>query len=426
MRAVMMTSWALFLGMFLLQVGNGIQATLLGLRGSIEGFSAFQMSFVMAGYFLGFLGGSRITPWLIRRVGHVRVFAALASFVSAIMILYPVLPDPVAWSLLRIAIGFCFSGVYVTAESWLNNSATNETRGATLGIYIVVQMAGITLAQYLLNLGDAGGFVLFIVPSVLVSISFAPILLSISPTPPFQSTKPMSLLELYRTSPLGCVGMFFSGGISAAIFGMSSVYATEAGFSVVQVTAFVSSFFMGGLFLQFPIGWLSDHMDRRVLIFIAAAVGAIAGFIAVVLSGAFVPLLVLGFIIGGLANPLYALLIAYTNDYLEPDDMASASGGLVFVSGLGAILGPLLAGLFMQATGPRGYFLFMGALMAITALYALWRMRQRPATFDVDEQVSYAPVLATSTAVTVEAAQEYYAENVDEEEQSGTIEDGAA
>ena len=300
MRAVMMTSWALFLGMFLLQVGNGIQATLLGLRGSIEGFSAFQMSFVMAGYFLGFLGGSRITPWLIRRVGHVRVFAALASFVSAIMILYPVLPDPVAWSLLRIAIGFCFSGVYVTAESWLNNSATNETRGATLGIYIVVQMAGITLAQYLLNLGDAGGFVLFIVPSVLVSISFAPILLSISPTPPFQSTKPMSLLELYRTSPLGCVGMFFSGGISAAIFGMSSVYATEAGFSVVQVTAFVSSFFMGGLFLQFPIGWLSDHMDRRVLIFIAAAVGAIAGFIAVVLSGAFVPLLVLGFIIGGL------------------------------------------------------------------------------------------------------------------------------
>ncbi len=421
MRAIMFTTWALFVGMFLLQVGNGIQATLLGLRGALEGFTAIQMSFVMSAYFLGFLGGSWLAPALIRRVGHVRVFAALASFVSAIMILYPVLTDPIAWVLLRILIGFCFSGVYVTAESWLNNSATNETRGATLGIYIVVQMAGITLAQYMLNFGDAGGFVLFIIPSVLVSISFAPILLSISPTPPFQSAKPMTLRELYAASPLGCVGMFFSGGISAAIFGMSAVYGTEAGFSVAQVTTFVSSFFIGGLLFQFPIGWLSDRMDRRVLICAAAAIGALAGFCAVVLTGAFVPLVALGFVIGGMAQPLYALFIAYTNDFLALEDMASASGGLVFVSGLGAILGPIIAGGLMQATGPGGYFLFMGGLLAVTALYSLWRMRQRPSTIDTDEQVSFAPIMPSSTAVTVEAVQEYYAENVDDEEQSGSI-----
>ena len=426
MRVVLMSSWALFMGMFLLQLGNGVQSTLLGIRGDIEGFSAAQMSLVMSAYFLGFLGGSRLTPGLIRRVGHVRVFAALASFVSAIMILYPVLTDPISWSLLRILIGFCFSGVYVTAESWLNNSATNETRGMSLGIYMIVQMAGVTLAQYMLNFGDVGGFVLFIIPSVLVSISFAPILLSITPTPPFETAKPMSLRELFAASPLGCVGMFLMGGVFAAFFGMSAVYGTTAGFTVAQITVFVSAFYFGGLVFQFPIGWLSDRIDRRILILGSAGGAAVCSFLAVGFSEVFPILVGLAALIGGLSNPLYALLIAYTNDYLELDDMASASGGLVFVNGLGAISGPLVAGALIQYSGPSGYFVFLGTVLAAISIYALYRMRQRPMTTDAEELVSYAQVLPTSTAVAVEAAQEYYAENVDEEEQTGTIREGTA
>ncbi|MEL7343799.1 MAG: MFS transporter [Pseudomonadota bacterium] len=421
MRAVMMTSWALFAGMFMLQLGNGVQATLLGIRGGLEGFSPAQMSVVMSAYFIGFLGGSRLTPALIRRVGHVRVFAALASFVSAIMILYPVLTDTISWSILRIAIGFCFSGVYVTAESWLNNSATNETRGMSLGIYMIVQMAGVTLAQYLINFGDPGGFILFIIPSVLVSISFAPILLSITPTPPFQTAKPMSLIELYQASPLGCIGMFLMGGVFAAFFGMSAVYGTAAGLTIAQITIFVSSFYVGGLLFQFPIGWISDRVDRRLLIMASAGGAAMCAFLAVGLANNFAIVVALGVMIGGLSNPLYALLIAYTNDYLDLDDMAAASGGLVFVNGLGAIAGPLVAGVLIEVSGAPGYFLFLGVILSIISVYALWRMRQRPATIDTEEQVSYAAILPSSTAVAVEAAQEYYAENVDEEEQTGTI-----
>ncbi|MCK4712482.1 MAG: MFS transporter, partial [Marinosulfonomonas sp.] len=207
MLQVLKSSWALLLGMMLLMVGNGLQGTLLGVRGGLEGFSPFTMSIVMSGYFVGFLGGSRATPELIRRVGHVRVFAALASFISAVLILYPAIPHPVAWALGRVVIGFCFSGVYVTAESWLNNSATNENRGKALSLYMIVQMAGIVTAQGLLATGDPSGYNLFVISSVLVSISFAPILLSISPTPAFDTTKPMSLRKLYHLSPLSCVGM---------------------------------------------------------------------------------------------------------------------------------------------------------------------------------------------------------------------------
>ena len=203
MLQVLSNTWALLLGMFLLMIGNGLQGTLLGVRGEIEGFSNLEMSIVMSAYFVGFLGASRVVPEMIRRVGHVRVFAALGSFVSAVLILYPAIPHPFAWAIGRAIIGFSFCGVYVTAESWLNNGASNENRGQALSLYMVVQMIGIVSAQGMLLLADPSGYILFVVISVLVSISFAPILLSISPTPAFEATKPMRLMELIRVSPLG-------------------------------------------------------------------------------------------------------------------------------------------------------------------------------------------------------------------------------
>ncbi|MEO1153675.1 MAG: MFS transporter, partial [Pseudomonadota bacterium] len=317
MIQVLGSSWALFLGLTLLMLGNGMQGTLLGIRGGLEGFSTFEMSIVMSAYFVGFLGGSRMAPEMIRRVGHVRVFAALGSFVSATLILFPAITDPWAWALLRMVIGFCFSGVYVTAESWLNNSVDNSNRGKALSMYLIVQMAGVTAAQGIVALGDPAGFILFIVPSVLVSISFAPILLSINPTPAFETTKALSLKALYQISPLGCVGVFLLGGVFSAQFGMAAVYGTEAGLSVGQISAFISAIYMGGLLLQYPIGWMSDRMDRRILIMFVSLGGGVAAAAGALFDEFFVVLMGVSFLVGGLSNPLYALLLAYTNDYLD-------------------------------------------------------------------------------------------------------------
>jgi len=273
MIKVFFASWALFLGIFMLMVGNGLQGTLLGVRGGLENFSTIEMSVVMSAYFIGFLGGSQITPAMIRRVGHVRVFAALGSTVSAILILYPVLVEVWAWALGRIVIGFCFSGVYITAESWLNNASTNDTRGQSLSVYMLAQMSGIVTAQGILSIGDASGYTLFIIPSVLVSLAFAPILLSVQPTPAFDATKPMRLRNLIETSPLASVGMFLLGGIFAAQFGMTAVYGTQIGLSVGQISLLVSVIYIAALVAQYPIGWLSDRMDRRLLIIVVDRCG---------------------------------------------------------------------------------------------------------------------------------------------------------
>jgi len=409
MFKVLGSVWALLLGMMLVMIGNGMQATLMGVRGGIEGFGTLQLSVITSAYFLGFLIGSRVTPELIRRVGHVRVFAALGSFISAGLIAFPVLTDPYSWTVIRILLGFCLSGVYVTAESWLNNAATNTTRGKIISAYMVAQTLGIIAAQGLMNLGDAAGYLLFVVPSILVSLSFAPILLSASPTPAFETDKPMTLRRLYESSPLASVGMLILGGIFAAQFGMASVYGAQAGLSVGQISGFVAAIFAGAMAFQLPVGWLSDRMDRRWLILGVSAVGAASTGVGAFLGVEFNTLVVLGFVMGGMASPLYSLFIAYANDFLEVEDMAAASGALVFVYGMGAIMGPMVTGQLMEMVGPEGFWLFLAVLFALIAGYAGWRMTRRPSV-PVDETGAYVGVAPTGSLVALTAAQEWYVE----------------
>ncbi len=406
--------WALLLGIVLIMLGNGMHFTLIGLRGGIEGFSAAELAIVTSGYFLGFLSGARYTPTLIRRVGHVRVFAALGSFMSAGLIAFPLLADPIAWTVLRVLVGFCISGIYVAAESWLNDTATNQTRGKVLSAYMICQTLGIIGAQGLLTLGDAGTSVLFIGASILVSVSFAPILLSVTPTPATEVARPMPLGRLFKGSPLGTVGIFLLGSIYATQSGMGAVFGTEIGMTAASIALFVAMLFAGALVLQYPIGWLSDRMDRRQLIFGAGVAGTVACAIGWIVGDAHWPMMGAAFLAGGVTTPLYALFLAYTNDYLSPEDMPAASGGLVFTFGLGAIIGPLITGWAMEMAGPFGFWLVLGATFAAIALYALYRMTQRTSV-PVEQTESYLTVLPTASPVAVEAASAWAADQSDPE-----------
>ena len=414
MFIVLGNTWALMLGMMLLMVGNGLQGTLIGIRGELEGFSTIELSVVMSAYFVGFLGASRLVPELIRRVGHVRVFAALASFISAVLIAYPLLANPIFWSFGRIVIGFCYCGVYITAESWLNNSVNNDKRGQALSLYMIVQMIGIVSAQGVLALGNPNGYSLFIIISILVSISFAPILLSVSPTPAFERAKPMSLAQLFRSSPLGCVGMFLLGGVFSAQFGMSAVFGSQIGLSLSKISLFVAAFYIGAMIFQYPIGWMSDRMDRRLLILLISASSAGGSVFAYFAGDYFFALVFAAFLVGGLSNPLYSLIIAHANDFIEYEDMASAAAGLLFVNGIGAISGPLIIGYAMNAFGPEIFFVIIFLLMSTLAAYAGYRMTQRATVSDTSV---YAAVLPNSTGVAVEIAQEYAFEIANEDDE---------
>ncbi len=402
MLSVFLRTWALMLGILLLMIGNGLQGTLLGVRGTMEEIDASWMGFIMSAYFIGFLGGSRVTPVLLRRVGHVRVFAALGSLVSAAFILYAAIVHPVFWLAMRLVVGFCFSGLYVVAESWINDMSSNETRGQALSLYIMMQMVGVVTGQMLLNVADPSGYALFVLISVLVSISFAPILLSVSPTPVFTSAQPMSLRELLQASPLGCVGMFLLGGIFSALLGMSSIYGAQQGFSVKEISWFVTAIFVGGMLMQYPLGWISDRMDRRTLIVIITA-AATATAVAGMFGSSIWWFVTVALFLGATTNPLYSLLLAYTNDHLSTEQMASASGGLVFINGVGAMGGPMLVGFLINRIGPYAFFLYIAVLASLICAYSVYRMTRREAVA-VEDTHSYIPVSATATTVAVEMA----------------------
>ncbi|MDZ7906790.1 MAG: hypothetical protein U5N10_00090 [Gemmobacter sp.] len=255
------------------------KARFWGFGAGIEGLTTFQLSVVMSAYFAGFLIGSQMVPGMIRRVGHVRVFAAFGSTISAVLVVYPVMPDWIVWSLLRALIGFSFCGVYITAESWLNNASTNETRGQALSAYLIVQMIGIIAAQALLNLADPSGFILFVIPSVLVSLAFTPILLSRhAPAPAFEATKPAEVSP--RCSAVVAAGLRRDVADWAAslrrMFGMASVWGSKSGLSVREISMFIGAIYVGGLILQYPIGWLSDRRDRRQIILWISVISAVA------------------------------------------------------------------------------------------------------------------------------------------------------
>jgi len=427
MFGVLKNTWALMLGMLLLMLGNGLQGTLLGVRGSLENIDPSTMGFVMSAYFIGFLGGSRAAPWMLRRVGHIRVFAALGSLVSAAFILYAAVVDPLAWLFLRLLVGFCFSGIYVVVESWLNHSSSNEERGQSLSIYLIVQMLGMVLGQLLLNVADPGGYDLFVLITVLVSVSFAPILLSVSPAPLHETTQAMSIKELIEASPLACFGTLMLGGVFAILFGMAPIYATQNGFSIAEVSYFISAIFLGGMLLQYPIGWLSDRYDRRYLIIGVSAISSLTAIAGFMLDNSFNQLMLIAFVLGGMSNPLYSLLLAYANDYIEPEKMAAVSGGLLFINGLGAMSGPIVVGYAMAELGNEWFFITIAGLMAIICIYGIYRITQRTYNIAPEDAAPHVLVTSRTTAVgaefAIEAADEAQLDLLEEEEDEASVMD---
>jgi MFS family permease len=384
MFRVILNCWALFLGLALIMLGNGLQGSLLGLRASIEGFSLSVTGLVMSGYFIGLIVGSTTVPKFIQRVGHIRTFGALASLASTSILVHLVTSDPWVWWLIRMTTGFAYAGLYIVAESWLNDMSDNESRGQLLSFYMLTLFLGMAGGQFMLNLASPEDFHLFVLISVLVSVAVIPILVSVSTAPPYETTESAGLILLFRISPLGILGIFASGIASGSIFGLGAVYASEIGLNVKEVSFFMGSVIIGGIFLQYPIGWLSDRFGRRKTIILSCFVGCVVSAAASFPMANEKLIYVLAGLVGGLSLPMYSLCAAHTNDYLVPKQMVAASGTLVLVNGLGATLGAPLAAYTMEMFGSHSFYQIIGFSFGLIFIFALWRSTQREALANVD------------------------------------------
>ena len=391
MLTVLRNTWALFFGFGIICLAHGLQGTLIGVRSVLEGFSFFSTGLIVAGYYVGYLTGSVFIPIFLKRVGHIRVFAALASLASIAILLHTVFLDPYSWFFIRILTGVSLSGIYIIMESWLNDKSTNETRGQLLSIYMIITFVFVGLGQLLLNISDPAKVDLFILVSILLSFALLPILLSNTEQPNTTDTKNFSLAEFYAISPLGFVGALFTGLAHSAVFGYGAVYAAAKGLSVLEVSIFMIIITSFGALSQWPIGYLSDRMDRRLILI---GVTFIASGLCVLIVGSSYISLTLFFVLTAIYScmslPMYSLAIAHTNDFLQQNEIVAASSAFAKLMGIGSILGPLMVSAMMSVTGPNGYHIYLLLIHGLLGLFGLYRMTKRAIPADSESQ--YVPL----------------------------------
>jgi MFS family permease len=382
----------------MLMLGNGLQNTLLGVRANGENFGSAVTGLVMSGFFAGFLLGSWFSPRVIQRVGHLRLFAAVVSLASIAILVQSIWVYPLVWALMRVLAGYCQATALIVSESWLNVRITNEHRGALLSIYNIITYLGLGGGQLLLNLADPGDTTLFILVSVLLSFAAVPILLSITPQPLQEAPEFLSLRELYRASPLGLIGSSLAGLLQGAVFGMGAVYAQQVGMSLGQISVFMFVLIGGVVLFQWPVGILSDRVDRRRVITGLALVSASVALLGIPASGSIGYLMVLAPLMGTGPMILYSLFVAHTNDYLRPGQMVAGSSALVLVFGVGASFGPSLTGMLMDLLGPSGWLWVLALGQLGIGGFTLYRMTRREA-LPVAEQSIYVPDAAQTAGL---------------------------
>ena len=366
--------WPLFAGLSLIGLAVGVQGSLLGVRAELEGFDDYLIGLLMSCYFAGFLAGSLLTPKMIQRVGHIRIFAALSAVASVTILIHAIYVEPWAWALMRLFTGFAFSTIYVVSESWLNQSSNNANRGQILSIYTTILLAGICAGQFMLNLANPLDFTLFILISVMVSVAAVPILLSVIITPTIEETERVSIRHLWYRTPMGVTGIILSQWVSSILFGMGAVYATKLGFSVYQVANFMGAMMAGGMILQWPLGKLSDMVDRRWVMSVACLFAVVFALLISRESEASIRLYLMIFMFGGCSLSLYSIVVALTNDHLRPSEIVPASGTIVLISGLTSITGPITAVFWLQIFGLQSFFVLLASCLLLLATISLWRL----------------------------------------------------
>jgi MFS family permease len=359
----------------ILLFGHGLQLILLPLRAKSLGWSTDAIGLTGSAYFLGFVIGCTTVPRLIARVGHIRTFAVLSAMASSTLLALYASDSFFAWLVLRLVTGWALSGLYLVIESWLNERTSSEQRGRVMSIYTVITLAGIGGAQLLIATASPDSPQLFFVGSMLLSLSIVPVGLTRAIMPSPVSTVSFRLAGLMRRAPVTFVCGLLSGMITGAFWALGPVYASSIGLPPASIGLFMGAVVLGGAAFQLPSGRLSDHLDRRLVILLLCAGGAIAALVGSALqTQREAVVLALAFLYGGASMPLYALCVAHANDRSPAGEFVETASGTLMMNSIGSVIGPVLAALLMSWLGPPGYFVLAALCFAAGVVWCTIRL----------------------------------------------------
>ena len=423
MYKIIKNSWALFIGYGVIMVSHGFQGNLLGIRAILENFNFIATGTMMSGYFVGYFVGANMIPNLVSKVGHIRVFAAFASMASLSSLVHALFVDPIVWTLARFLTGFSMIGILIIVESWLNDRATNKTRGKVLSLYMFFTFFAFTIGNLLLNISSPNSYEPFILISLLFSVALIPILLTKRKPPTFKKTSSIRIKELLKISPFGSFSMFCTGFIFAAMFAMLSVYAVTMNLTVFEISILLVGTTLAGAIFQWPIGYLSDKYDRRVIVIGCCISSFIFGVFSIMSSGIYFESLVAEemvrfnyfssdgnmnktnlfifiILLSGMTLPMFALNLALVNDYIPKEKFVAAGAGLNIIFGLGAMAGPIICSILMSLLGPNGFFIHLFIFLLAIIFFGIYRVNKRE--YEDNPESTFTPLPREITPLGIE------------------------
>lgn len=402
MRRNLFPILALLTGTFFLFLGNGLTSLLLPMRGALEGYSTTILGLIGTSWAAGFVLGCIFAPRLVRRIGHVRAFSGFIALAAIIALLTGILVDDTAWLALRALTGFATAGTSMIIESWLNERATNDSRGMIFSFYILITLMGVVGGQMIVPLSDPATPILFMIAGIAYCVAMLPTTLSNAQTPKPLKEVSLDLVGLYRNSPVSFVGILLIGIANGAFGTLGAVFGQQAGLSASNIAWMMTIPILAGALMQIPAGRMSDTMDRRYVLAILSGIAWLAGFQLFILQPAGVlAVMVLIGVYGASSNALYAIAVAHANDFARPEDFVKVSGGLLLLYGIGTIIGPTLGGPVMSALGPYALFGITALAHMAIAAYAIFRSRKRAAR-PIGERGHYQP-MSSNPPVTQES-----------------------
>ena len=395
MFSVVLSISSLLFGFCIVLVGVSLLATSLGVRASVEQISDSVIGLIMAGYFMGFIVGSFACPHIIRRIGHIRSFTAFAAIAAVAAYSHDIFVYPWIWFALRLVTGISIVGLYIVIESWINATIPNAQRGRIFAIYMTLTLLAVATGPYLILVN---GEFSFGIAAMLLTLGLLPIALTRVVEPIRIASTRFNIKKLYRTSPLGLAGAAMAGFVNGAFFAMGAVFAHKIGMSTTHIAMFMSTLVLGGAFLQFPVGRLSDRLERRTVLIavaFAAALLAVTAYLLVDISHKL--MLISVFAYGGMTFATYPLSVAHVNDRLVNGEVLEATQGILLVYGIGAIGGPITAGILMDSFGPKTLLMFFAVSYALMGSYAIYR-KGTTAAVSEEEKTGFVPMALTSQA----------------------------
>ncbi|MDH5485313.1 MAG: MFS transporter [Gammaproteobacteria bacterium] len=375
MLSKILSIYSLLLAIGILLIGTGMLGTALSIHAGLENFSDTVTGIIMSAFFLGFVIGSYVCPRLISQVGHIRAFAVLAAFGTVSVILHGLIVDPVAWWLLRVVTGIAMVGLYLVVESWLNTLIPNHQRGRIFSIYTSVTLLSLGIGQYLILIYGAGQLATYALCAIFFVLALVPIAVTRIPQPTNVAVPKLIIRRLITISPLGVAGALVTGLVNGSFWGLGALYAHNMGYAVADIAVFMSAVIFGGALLQLPIGHQSDRFDRRkVLMFVCIFAALCAISIFLLASRSYAGLILSAIVYGGFSFAVYSLSVAHTNDHIDSTEVMDATSGLLLLNGIGAAIGPIIAGTFMQLYGAQALMIYFASVFGLLALFAFLRM----------------------------------------------------